>query len=802
MTQTITNTVSTFIDSQLPQFIREDNPAFGAFIKAYYQWMETSADSAIVSESKKLLSYIDVDKTTDAFIQYYINDFLPYFPNDVVLDERKLIKAAREFYQKKGSVESIQFLFRVLYNKEANIYFPKDQVLRASAGKWYLPQALRLVIADNPNFDISLLVGRQGLGAISNASCIIESATKTVDPGLGIELIELYVSNVQNEFNDLENLNIVYGYSMNGAPLVFSEKIIAAISDIKVDIHNQGLRYKGYSLDGAGNLLYIGDPVVISGGLPVGDPSARKAVAYVGNVTSGSITGATVQFGGYGYRQIPNTVVTVINDPSDTTGTGASLGVQTVDLANAISLTVANDSIWEHQSVILSDADYVFQNSHAHGYNANIATILGQAFYFNSLQFAPITSMKVLNGGAKYTAIPTVNLQVVYYSTYDDTLASISDFNGVNANLVYIDDLGLMCAANVVAGGQNYDNTKDVIVVPSAIGQNATFSFTTGAGGAITSVTVVTRGEGYIQLPTDLMVVNSANYQVAANGTGAHIVGYGFGQGANISLAVNQIGQVLDIRLTSRGFDYIATPNVSLRVADFVINPIGVNDFFVTDTIIYQGASLGAASWTAYVDSYDRANNLLRIYNYQGTLDVSKTLVATTVSTTINTTAPNFGVTIYGNGLAKAYAIFLNGLIDYPGFYLTTEGQLSADQYLQDSVTYHNYSYVVVVEKALRDYKQLLMQIAHPTGTSMLGQYTVKDQLVNNLIPSGNASVIPTINALSNITVNSFYHGTDPQIDIDYVFGANTNFNAQTYMIVFPANSSTQKIQIETDHGT
>ena len=745
MTTPITNTVSTFIDSQLPQFIREDNPNFGQFLKSYYQWMETSNDSAVIAQSKSLLSYNDVDSTTNAFIQYYINDFLPNFPNDVALDERKLIKAARNFYQKKGSVESIQFLFRVLYGKEAEIYFPKDYVLKASDGKWTQPQALRLVLdSTNLNFDITQLVGRQGLGANSNASCIIESATKTVDQGLGIQLLELYVSNVDQTFNDLENLNIVYGYDSSNNALVFSEKIIASLSDIKINSSYRGLRYKGYVENAFGVITYPGDPVVISGGLQSGDASAQKAVAYVGNVTSGSITGVSVISGGYGYRIYPNTVVTVVNDPTDNTGAGANVYVQSIDTTNAIYVQVNTDSIEYKMNQILSNSNYGFANI----VNANANTTLANAFTFQNLQFASLTSMNVLNGGGGYTAVPSINLVVTYYSDYT------TDLSGSANSIQYMDDLGLVCAVQVVNSGSGYSNVTDKIVVPSAVGYNAAFTMVTGANGNISSVIISNRGEGYIELPITLNVVNSTNVLANSAGVGATLVAYGFGQGANLSVGVNQIGQITDFRIVNRGFDYISTPNVSLRVADFIINAISNTSYFVTDSIIYQGANVGSATWKASVDSYNVTSHLLRVYDYQGSLNISANLVATTVNATINT-ANTSNVTIYGNGLAKANAIFLNGLINYPGFYLTTDGHLSADQYLQDSNTYHNYSYVVVVEKALIEYKKTLMSLVHPTGTSMLGKYSVIDKLTNYVTTNANVNIIPV--TAGTINSNAFF---------------------------------------------
>jgi len=781
----ITNTVSTFIDSQLPQFIKEDNPNFSAFLKAYYEWMETSNDSAVIFQTKSLLSYKDIDTTLDGFIQYYINDFLPYFPNDVALDERKLIKAARNFYQKKGSVESIQFLFRVLYNKEANIFFPKDYILKASNGKWMQPQALRLVLtADNLNFDVNQLVGRQGLGSQSNASCVIESASKTIDQGLGIELVEVYISNLNQNFTDLENLNVTYGYDANNNPLVFSEKIISSISNIVINPNNRGLKYKGYQINSLGQVVYPGDPVVISGGLQQGDSQASKAVAYVGNVTSGSLTAVSVGYGGQGYRLYPNTVVNVVNDPSDNTGKGANVIVQSLDTANQIFLEINTDALIYKANAQLSSANYAFANIA----NANANTTLANAFTFANLSFASLTGMNVISGGGGYTATPTINLAVVYYTDYDNDLAAARDYVDLANNLAYMSDLGYVCNVVINQGGSGYSNVTDQIVVPSAIGYNASFDFTTDANGVITSVIIQNRGEGYIELPINLLVVNSTNYTLNSAGAGASITAYGFGQGATLNVAVNQIGQITDFRIVSRGFDYVTAPNVSLRVADFIINPISNNQSFTIDAVIYQGANANSPTWSAKVDSYNVSSSVLRVYDYQGTLKPNANLVTIGLTVNINT-ATSSNVTFYGNGLAKANAVFLNGLIKYPGFYLTTDGFLSSDQYLQGSERYHNYSYVIVVEKALIDFKQTLMKLVHPAGMSMLGSYSVISDNQDKLKTESKIDILPVVAGSVNASANSVT-----------VYGTGTNFGVSGNvgdLISFNTSDSTRKLQVK-----
>src|ERR1700747_3831032 len=306
------NSVVAFIDSQLPEFIREDNPQFGAFLKAYYAWMESSNGGAQLYHTKNFLSYDDIDTTTDQCIAYFKRDFLPNFPAEVALDERKLVKHAREFYQKSGSVESIQFLFRAIYNKEADIFFPKDQILRASDGKWNLPQIIKLIISpQNLSFDVSLREKHIGTGSQSLATCIIESAERIVDPTLNSETFQLFIANPKKQFVPGETFQVVYGKDILGNDLIFSEIIVGTLSGISIDPKNPGLRYRGTERDLSNTITYQGDPVSIIGGLGT-SIDARKAIAYVGNVTQGGLKSVIVTKGGYGFRDYPNTFVSVI----------------------------------------------------------------------------------------------------------------------------------------------------------------------------------------------------------------------------------------------------------------------------------------------------------------------------------------------------------------------------------------------------------------------------------------------------------------------------------------------------------
>ena len=120
------NKTSILVPYQLPEFIR-DNPDytnFVSFLQAYYEWMEQSGN--VMDLSKNLLNYRDVDNTTDEFLKYFYNDFLTYFPKELLEDPTKnkstIVKLAKELYKSKGTRASLEFFLKFLGQRLSILY--------------------------------------------------------------------------------------------------------------------------------------------------------------------------------------------------------------------------------------------------------------------------------------------------------------------------------------------------------------------------------------------------------------------------------------------------------------------------------------------------------------------------------------------------------------------------------------------------------------------------------------------------------------------------------------------------------
>ena len=933
------NYISTIVENQLPEFIRADHPTFTTLLKKYYEYMEQTGKTLRVG--KDLYDYMDVDTTRADLIQYFKTKIIPNFPETSELSTEKLVKAARFFYSKKGSAESFKFLFRTLYGQEVEVYFPKEDILKASDGKWKLPQALRLAFTDTSslvaggnvnvfavsantitangfniltkgitvnsyiriadarrkvvtintagdfmrvdipfantanaqtfdstklykvelseytNFNIKLLERKLGIGEDSRTTCVIEKAVLTVDGETGREFVELYVSNVTRLFDAGENL--IVKYTENGVEKTFKSKIVSLLSNISL-FRNRFGRVQ------TGRKYKTGDPVVLFGGL-TDSPDAVKGIAIVNNVSTGSIESVEVIQPGYFFRTDPNSLVRIIS----TSGIGANVlisGIWDDGGANSANIQFNTDAIVYKTNITLDNVNYGFDNT----INANANTTMANAFSFETITLGKVRALDLEDGGSFFEEQPTFDAISLYESDYStdqgfltipsgqfsqynpasnpptirlnssnssyslangfytgtrlfldvgDTAhyAEVIDYvvdnpgSAANTKTLYLDrlfennitptnilnfrlffdfrpnvrgpgKLGIILVRN---GGSGYNTTNNIIeFVGTGYGANA--YHTVDGNGAITSVTIDNRGEGYPVAPD--ILIRDTNTGNVSTGTGAIFDTYLLSDGEEFSAETSDIGRIQDFRIINRGFNYANTPVTSLKIVDVLTNNLATAQIVLSGDSVWQGGATNvAATFLGTIDDVYRAdstNTVIRVFNYSGSINTAEPIKVATGSGNLVLAVSVANATIsfndindaverayphyYGDGLAKANTEFLRGLIKYGGFYLNTDGFLSADKKLQNNDYYHNFSYEISSEKSLDDYSESVYRVAHPAGMQLLSKYLIKDT-INEIVTV--AANVYTSNSLQTTNANTSYTS-------NVLFGNNSNFTINT----------------------
>jgi hypothetical protein len=662
--------------------------------------METTGQ--VTDRTQNLLNYKDIDKTTDEFIKYYVNDFLQYFPEDALIDKNTAIKVARQLYQSKGTIASYQFLFRVLYNSDFEVFYTKDAVLKASDGLWYVAKSLKLATQDVNFLSIQnySLFG-ETTKSIATVESVVRAGTKT----------EVFISNIERLFHSGEYVRVVDNNKQdvlfNGQPL--RAKVVGQISQIKIDSKNRGLLYQP------------GDPVIVYGGLET--TNGHGATAVVDKTTAGSILNINVLNPGYGYFNSPNTLINITNAP------GAQAVVGSLDpSANGVATVayIPSDSISPKQYTRLDSLNYGFANVA----NANVSTTMAQAFSFLNLELYPISSVLLINGGGGITVPPVVTANSRYLDDNDN-------FNDIRS-------LGILSPIQIRNGGLGY-RVNDTIVFTGGTGVGARAKVSNVASnGMIRTVTYTTNGlyglggMGYKPTGLPVLSVNSAN--TLASNASLYVPGI-LGDGATFTTLTDKTGSITSITVIDNGEDYIAQPNVSLKIQDIVVSNVSITNLPRLGDVVYQGDSIEVATYKATVNNAsllqpngDPSLSLynLRVFDYDSNpnpnlnlkIDI-KNIDMPMAGFAYSDNYNSIGVKTYGDGRAKANASFLDGLVISQGQYLNTRGQPSSFDVLQSSI-YNNYTYQITVEKEISKYKDILLNLLHPSGMKMVGRYVLK----------------------------------------------------------------------------
>ncbi len=136
--------LSHLIANQLPDFIRTEYPQFVLFLEKYYEFLdqENQVNNYLLNSE----SLQDINRTLESFIPKFKNQYAQNFPLAAQLDDRRLIKFIKQFYEAKGSEQAVELLFRVLYNEKTELFYPSEHILRASDGIWIEDVTLKLAV--------------------------------------------------------------------------------------------------------------------------------------------------------------------------------------------------------------------------------------------------------------------------------------------------------------------------------------------------------------------------------------------------------------------------------------------------------------------------------------------------------------------------------------------------------------------------------------------------------------------------------------------------------------------------------
>lgn len=760
------------------------------------------------SEYKKIRYITDVDVSVDRFENNFLNTYANLLPKETAVDKAFLIKNVLPLYLAKGTERSFKYLFRLLFDENVEVKYLRDNILRASDGKWIKENCLNVdattiksvYVGDNKTKTFNILGNyfQENIQVYVNGVLVttgfdLHTSYKKIifnSPPATNSRVEIFYTTVNKEiFTNRKITGLISGATalvektsfqlINGRlalKLFVDKKTIDGkfsigekiktdlfVNNVLVDVVFESISEINYIkiLDGGAN-YNIGDPVTV-----VSSGSKEDAYAVVEKVFFPTIEELNVEDGGAGFQVGQNVLINGISEPT--------VNIKVVAVNNQRTI-----SVFTVYSDVISDIDYANTTLSSINFglsipNINLSSNINSSFsdisYTNIGEIAIIEINKVeipIENDPTIDVLPsTVVIPNVGYTSTNTTVS--------------IDTYGTLGKIVVHNGGANYNVGDEIVFTKKSgclgIGAEAEVFRINSAGSIVEVMFVPSKISG-----TANVSIISSNVQVVGTGT----------------KFLNELksGDRIMIDRQERIVDQIFS-NTSLTVTN------GFKRSFTNKPVRFYGRYL--------VGGQGYSQNKLPTINVTSTFGTNANLEVTTIlgmgdkiigeTTPYNgkklkqiekikvlnpgagfISIPEINLTQYGSGNAKAEGVLFPTFQAYEGRWLTTDSIISSsDRRLQGLNYYIDYSYLLVSPIQLVKYDSVVKNLLHPAG--YIGYSQVIKQ---NTFTSANVSV----ESFTQIFPADFIYNTFP------IGVGNTSILSSDTIKEFESNVSFNPLQI------
>src|SRR6056300_787748 len=419
-----------------------------------------------VQNIQDLLNFRDPDKVISNFLTKFRNEFLNTLPETLSkgVNKRKLIKNIKSLYKAKGTNRGHELFFRLLFGLESETFYPRENILRSSDGKWDTRKILRTIGTTGNTLD---LIGRTIEGETSEATAIVENVFKFQ---IGANEVTEFILNGDTLVGTFQTSEVVRGTETDDEDIY----IKAVITGIPTSP----------SITNDGSLYSETDTVTILGG-------GQSAIIQVDGIGRGGIEEIIIDDGGSGYEIGDDLVFTNTN-----TGGGSARA----------KVSVVNGGLTQETSTSTTEDHIVLEDETTRGdiYAGN------KIVQESGTSSGDVTDIRIINAGNNYQSLPTVEV--------DDT-------NGTGAVVyAYGDQIGRIQSLKVLSSGAGYEASPapPTLALPSYLiisNISGTFVADDTITGLDSSSTVVTATIISYSSDTGILKVSSPTGQFAENTT-------------------------------------------------------------------------------------------------------------------------------------------------------------------------------------------------------------------------------------------------------------------------------------------
>lgn len=726
--------VSAVVSQQVPEFVREDHPQFVKFLEAYYEWLEQNY------ALRNIESYIDIDDTIDEYVEYFADQLAHLIPKNLAADKRIVLKHAKELYVSKGTPQSYNLLFRLMFNEvPQQIYYPKTDMLRISDGKWASFRIIRGIDTLGDSFELvgQTITQDPFSGLDKGASGRVESVVKY---NVGVNLITEITISDEGLLGEFEPNQIVYGTSTVTNERVEIE-LIPFIPEVVVNypgkyyasgdlisvISGDGEDFRGEvgTISSNGSIDSI---AVLSPGenhffkQPVlfdntdsgygGSTDVESATAYVDELIFGSFLlenairwspgvtyndlGIRLFYKNNEYEVVGSGTMSFTTAPTHTHGTQFNGTVRLKYIGRATGKLVQ-----ENEQDISLEQFRFYKTDQFDNYDPLLPERL--------VSGGGIKSIKIVSGGRHYNSLPKA-------FTITDYITSITTTTGSPTVRVVVDTAHELLLGQRIIVGNTVNNIVNGVQVVSAIIDNFTFEFQSNA---------------VLPVAGSLAKFHSQPVFYADRSTNENAIR----QNSTVQLQPlsSNIGRVNNVIIADFGYDYnniqINLPaNLQLKDVEglfligeeVVIQPQTLSTELYSDELLLEDGSKikleQQSTATGTVGSWDPISGRIQLSPSDNTFLPRATIVGQLSGSRARILD---GESALIEGVIKGVGVT-------SGKFLNSDGKVSdGSKKIQDSFYYQDYSYVIRIGQSVNKYRDAVKKLLHPVGLALFGEVSL-----------------------------------------------------------------------------
>jgi len=712
--------------------------------------------------NNRLLDYSDIDNTTEDFLEYFQKDFMPSIDLASLKNKRLTIKNIQDLYKKKGTVDSIQFLMRVLYAQDATIRYPIEETIHVGESGYSEKRRMRVTMTSG----------------IPEAN---DKVTQYASNGIDIEaqavIDYVHIDDASTNLYSLEIMNNHAGVFTEGSTVKILDRdgvttVTGTINGIIADVtegsssyisHNDsgdillesGLAavysgtYDGSQLNteathGGGALLEtkvnpfgsmytLNDKINITGSKL--DTDTIETLSTISGLVEGSLTEIMIEVAGTNY-EAGDMVVFEGGEGGNAEAVIGSTGDE---------ILLEGGSTFGHYEItttagqtLIGGAGVKDNNGHFIIFNDNALDV-----YLDGIKKTEYTDYTWKNDRVVFLVACTAGQLVELYTEYNRVVyedGSTIDYDGYMSGGSRVADDGRIRSILLRDGGQFTSIPRvhpgGYIYVASTAGFQVGEVVATHSGSTVIANGTILR----IDSENNRLVIKRLSSHIGVFVTGATITGadstttalikqhnVSSGTGAKLYCYSDVIGGVASINILDQGNKF----NEDGLLSGSSYFPILIKNHTanLNRDIVITGALSGT---TAKVVSYNADTHILTYKDLSGMFYDNEKVTYNAVDYFYTIKSNNYD----GRGLYAG-----EGIIDqhYVGDYGTLNANASR---LQDGLLYQTHSYVIKLGESINKWRSIVKELLHPAGHIFFGELSFEKNITSSAMKS---TFLPTV---------------------------------------------------------